>query len=146
MIAQGLSRDSIPQNFLSPFPLVHHVCGDMMKSMSFLEANDTDLVTASRAGDRDAFGEIVSRYQSLVCSVAYSATGGLAQSEDLAQETFVAAWKSLGHLNDPSRLRSWLCGIARNRDGSFRCPRLFHAATNVSCARSSLCARLPVEE
>jgi hypothetical protein len=49
-----------------------------------------------------------------VCSLAYSATGSLSQSEDLAQETFIAAWKGLRTLRDPERLRSWLCGIARN--------------------------------
>jgi DNA-directed RNA polymerase specialized sigma24 family protein len=41
----------------------------------------------SLAGNRDAFGWIVARYQSLLCSLAYSATGSLNQSEDLAQET-----------------------------------------------------------
>lgn len=76
---------------------------------------DAALVTASLAGDREAFGLIVTRYQSLVCSLAFSATGSLTQSEDLAQETFVAAWKSLGDLREPGKLRSWLCRIARNR-------------------------------
>jgi DNA-directed RNA polymerase specialized sigma24 family protein len=33
----------------------------------------------------------------------------------LAQETFVAAWKTLGDLREPIRLRPWLCGIARHR-------------------------------
>jgi len=32
----------------------------------------------------------------------------------MAQETFVTAWKQLGTLREPERLRSWLCGIARN--------------------------------
>ncbi len=76
--------------------------------------NDAELVGASLAGDRDAFGQIVARYQSLVCSLAYSATGSLSQSEDLAQETFVAAWKQLSGLREPEKLRAWLCGIARN--------------------------------
>ncbi|MFO1501374.1 MAG: sigma-70 family RNA polymerase sigma factor [Verrucomicrobiota bacterium] len=75
---------------------------------------DAELVSASRAGNRDAFGQIVARYQSLVCSVAYSATGSLSQSEDLAQETFLAAWKHLDQLREPGKLRSWLCGIARH--------------------------------
>lgn len=77
--------------------------------------NDAELVSASLAGDRDAFGQIVSRYQSLICSLAYSATGSLGQSEDLAQETFITAWKHLRHLRQQSNLRAWLCGIARNR-------------------------------
>ncbi|MDB6059220.1 MAG: polymerase sigma factor [Verrucomicrobiales bacterium] len=78
------------------------------------QGNDSELVARSLAGDRHAFGEIVARYQSLVCSLAYSATGSLAQSEDLAQETFLAAWKQLNALREPAKLRSWLCAIARN--------------------------------
>ena len=76
---------------------------------------DEDLVAASLDGSRDAFGHIVARYQSLICSMAYSATGSLGQSEDLAQETFITAWKHLRLLREPGKLRSWLCGIARNR-------------------------------
>lgn len=74
---------------------------------------DTELVTQSLEGDRDAFGQIISRYQSLICALAYSATGNLGQSEDLAQETFITAWTRLGHLRERHKLRAWLCGIAR---------------------------------
>src|SRR5215475_1072737 len=81
--------------------------------------NDADLVNATLAGNRDAFSRIVSRYQSLICSLAYSATGSLGQSEDLAQETFITAWKHLGHLRERHKLRAWLCGIARNRINNF---------------------------
>jgi RNA polymerase sigma factor (sigma-70 family) len=49
-----------------------------------------------------------------VKALAYSATGNLSQSEDLAQETFVTAWKQLRNLREPEKLRSWLCRIARN--------------------------------
>jgi len=76
--------------------------------------SDTDLVSEALSGNRDAFGQIVSRYQNLICSVAYSATGSLATSEDLAQETFITAWKQLAGLREPEKLRAWLCGIARN--------------------------------
>src|SRR6516164_8829299 len=76
--------------------------------------SDSELVTLSLAGDRDAFGRIVTRYQTLLCSLAYSATGSLSQSEDLAQETFVTAWKQLADLREPEKLRSWLCRISRN--------------------------------
>jgi len=79
------------------------------------EQNDADLVARSLAGDRDAFSRIVSRYQTLICSLAYSRIGNLGQSEDVAQETFITAWKHLRHLRDPAKLRSWLCGILRNR-------------------------------
>ena len=87
--------------------------------MSVAANNDAELVGGSLAGNRDAFGQIVSRYQSLICSLAYSATGSLGQSEDLAQETFITAWKYLGHLRERDKLRAWLCGIARNRINNF---------------------------
>ena len=82
--------------------------------MSVAADNDAELVSASLSGNRDAFGQIVSRYQSLVCSLAFSATGSLGHSEDLAQETFVTAWKQLAGLREPEKLRPWLCGIAHN--------------------------------
>jgi RNA polymerase sigma factor (sigma-70 family) len=75
--------------------------------------SDTQLVEWSLTGDRNAFRQIVERYQALVCSITYNATGSLTLSEDLAQETFVAAWKQLSDLREPAHLRAWLCGITR---------------------------------
>jgi len=85
------------------------------ETMSLTALDDSNLVIASLSGDREAFGQIVARYQSLICSLAYSATGSLGTSEDLAQETFITAWRHLGHLRERDKLRPWLCGIARNR-------------------------------
>jgi hypothetical protein len=56
---------------------------------------DAELVGLCLNGDRDASGRIVERYQSLVCALAYSVCGDLARSEDLAQETSIAAWRQL---------------------------------------------------
>ena len=89
----------------------------MTQRMFTAGSNDAELVAGSLAGQRDAFRAIVERYQSLICSQAYCATGSLSQSEDLAQETFVIAWRQLAELREPAKLRSWLCGIARNRIG-----------------------------
>jgi zinc protease len=65
-------------------------------------------------GSDAAFEALVRRYQSLVCSVAYSACGNVSQSEDVAQETFWTAWRQRASLERPERLKAWLCGIARN--------------------------------
>ena len=74
---------------------------------------DEDLVLASLGGDREAFGQIVERYQRLLCSLAYSSVGNLSESEDIAQEAFLTAWQKMGDLKDPAKLRPWLCGIVR---------------------------------
>ncbi|MCL2700130.1 MAG: sigma-70 family RNA polymerase sigma factor [Phycisphaerae bacterium] len=76
--------------------------------------SDEQLVALCRGGDRDAFGVVVSRYQSLICALTYAGCGDVHRSEDVAQETFLQAWKHLGDLKEAGRLRSWLCGIARN--------------------------------
>jgi len=76
--------------------------------------DDARLVELSREGDRDAFRRIVERYQSLISALTYSACGNLQASEDLAQVTFITAWCQLRNLHEPSKLKSWLCSIARN--------------------------------
>lgn len=76
--------------------------------------SDAELLEASRRGEREAFGALIERYQGVVCAVSYSRTGNRALSEDVAQDTFIAAWHQLDRLREPSRLRAWLCGIARN--------------------------------
>ena len=89
----------------------------MMKTeaMPAAHENDVELVAKCLDGNQDAFRQIVERYQTLICSLAYCATGSMTQSEDLAQETFVTAWKELPKLREPAKLRPWLCGIIRFR-------------------------------
>ncbi|HUJ09045.1 MAG TPA: sigma-70 family RNA polymerase sigma factor [Verrucomicrobiae bacterium] len=86
----------------------------MKTTMAPESVSDEQLVAWSLTGDRDAFGLIVQRYQALVCSITYGGTGSLMLSEDLAQETFLTAWRKLTGLADATKVRAWLCGIARN--------------------------------
>lgn len=76
--------------------------------------SDASLVEQSLAGDNDAFGRIVARYQSPICALAYSACGNVSRSEDIAQEIFITAWRKLNNLHKPPRFKAWLYGIARN--------------------------------
>ena len=93
-------------------------------ALSLATLSDAELVAACSGGDRHAFGAIVDRYMRLLCSLAYSATGSVSESEDVAQEAFVTAWQQMHELREPEKLRPWLCGIlrfklsrARRRDG-----------------------------
>ena len=65
---------------------------ESIKNMSGTATDDAELAREARDGDRDAYGRIVARYQSLICSLAYCRTGSVSRSEDIAQETFVTAW------------------------------------------------------
>jgi RNA polymerase sigma factor (sigma-70 family) len=77
--------------------------------------SDAELCRACCVGERDAFRQVVQRYQGLVTSITYNATGDIPISEDLAQDTFLQAWRKMGSLREPEKLGGWLCTIARNR-------------------------------
>ncbi|GEA12167.1 sigma-70 family RNA polymerase sigma factor [Alteromonas sp. KUL49] len=90
------------------------------KSNTAAQIDDSALVIQSLGGDRDAFCEIVARYQNLLCSLAYSSVGDIKLSEDIAQESFIEAWKKLDTLREPQKLKAWLCGILRFKVSLFR--------------------------
>ena len=67
------------------------------------------------AGDQDAYGELVLRWQSAALSQANSVLRSVYLSEDAVQDAFVAAWLKLNTLADPSKFGAWVCKAARNR-------------------------------
>jgi RNA polymerase sigma-70 factor (ECF subfamily) len=75
---------------------------------------DRALVEAAAAGSRDAFDELVRRHQVAIVSLARVLTSGRGDAEDLAQEVFVRAWKSLGTFRGDSAFRTWLHRVAIN--------------------------------
>jgi RNA polymerase sigma factor (sigma-70 family) len=82
-------------------------------------STDAELVAATLGGSRESFGTLVERHQQFVCALAYSKTGSVATSEDIAQETFLSAWKNLASLRAPENFRGWLCGTTRNLAAKF---------------------------
>jgi RNA polymerase sigma-70 factor, ECF subfamily len=69
---------------------------------------DSGWIERSRAGDLEAFGALVERYQRMVNALAYRMTGSTADAEDLAQETFIRAYERLGSFRGAARFSSWL--------------------------------------
>ena len=102
------------------------------KRLVLNSADDASLVMHSLGGNRDAFCEIVTRYQNLLCSLAYSSVGDLKQSEDIAQEAFIEAWMKLDTLRDPEKLKAWLCGILRFKVSHHRRKEHRHSAHHQS--------------
>jgi RNA polymerase sigma-70 factor (ECF subfamily) len=71
-------------------------------------------VAQALAGSQSAFEQIVRRYQRPVISLIARMTGDRSLAEDLAQETFVKAFRSLAAFDTTRRLSSWLFRIAHN--------------------------------
>lgn len=68
----------------------------------------------ARAGDQDAFRELVDPYARELGLHCYRILGSLEDAEDVLQETFLAAWQALANF-DGRLLRAWLYRIATNR-------------------------------
>jgi RNA polymerase sigma-70 factor (ECF subfamily) len=75
---------------------------------------DRGLVDAAAAGSREAFDELVLRYQGPVFNLVRAMTAGDTDAEDLAQEAFVRAWRSIAAFRADSTFRTWIFGIAIN--------------------------------
>jgi RNA polymerase sigma-70 factor (ECF subfamily) len=73
-----------------------------------------ELIRRACHGDEEAFRRIFERFARPIMSFLYDMVGRQELAEDLAQETFVRAYRSLKTLRDPTRLSTWLFGIARN--------------------------------
>ncbi|MFL5352020.1 RNA polymerase sigma factor [Archangium sp.] len=80
------------------------------------EPSDTELISRVLVrDDRRAFGELVARHQSAVRGLLRRLTGGdLAQADDLAQETFLRAYRGLRGYRGGAKFSSWLYRIACN--------------------------------
>ncbi|HEY7912919.1 MAG TPA: sigma-70 family RNA polymerase sigma factor [Blastocatellia bacterium] len=73
-----------------------------------------ELISRVRRGDDEAFRLIFDRYARPIISFIYDMVGQRDLAEELAQETFVRAYKSLNALRDDAKLSTWLFGIAKN--------------------------------
>ena len=75
---------------------------------------EVSLVERAQRGDRAAFEELVRRTSRLIYARLYLETGDAHRTEDLLQETYLTAFRSLGRLDSPGRFRPWLLRIAQN--------------------------------
>jgi RNA polymerase sigma-70 factor (ECF subfamily) len=75
---------------------------------------DEQIVSRTLAGDRDAFGILVHKYQEMVFAYAFQKVRNEADAQDVMQEVFLRAYRSLYALRHPHRFRSWLYTIMSN--------------------------------
>jgi RNA polymerase sigma-70 factor (ECF subfamily) len=80
-----------------------------------METDTTDLITRARAGDHNAFRDLVEGHSHELQVHCYRILGSLQDAEDALQETLVSAWRNLGEFGQRSSLRTWLYQIATNR-------------------------------
>jgi len=77
-------------------------------------SDDAELIAAAKRGDRKAFSDLVVKYQRRVYLAALHVTGNHSDADDVAQETFVKAYRHLAGFDGRSDLFTWLYRIAVN--------------------------------
>lgn len=77
-------------------------------------AEDAALVLRAQAGDPDAFGRLYDRWIDRVHALARRVVRDPDLAEEVAQDAFLSAWRSLGGLQDPNAFGGWLLRITRN--------------------------------
>jgi RNA polymerase sigma-70 factor (ECF subfamily) len=78
------------------------------------ETSDGVLVARALAGERQAFGVLVTRHQDRMLAYARYMGFGEAQASDLVQDAFVRAYRHLRRCGDPERFNGWLFKILSN--------------------------------
>ncbi len=76
---------------------------------------EEEAIERCRRGDREAYGPLVERYQRMVFTLAYRMLGDENAAKDAVQESFIAAYLSLGSFRKNSKFSSWLCGITLHK-------------------------------
>ena len=78
------------------------------------DVSELDLVKRCQAGDTEAFDELVTRYRTRVFGMIYNMVRSEQDAWDLAQESFLKAWKSIGRFRGQSSFYTWIYRIIMN--------------------------------
>ncbi len=75
------------------------------------EVDLPSLLSAAQSGDADAFGELCRAHETRLFRQALALCGNHSAAEELAQDTLIAAWKSIRRYHGRCQLFTWLCAI-----------------------------------
>ena len=78
-----------------------------------VEAEDAALAARAKAGDHEAFGELVRRHNAAMLAIARAYFASEADAEDAVQEAFVKAFRSLDQLAFNHRFAAWVARITK---------------------------------
>ena len=79
-----------------------------------MSSTDEELVARSRGGDLDSFNQLVLRWERPIYALAYRVIGREEDARDVAQETFLRAFRALGGFKGQAKFSSWLYRITLN--------------------------------
>jgi len=84
------------------------------KETNYSSPDEKEFITLSMNGDMQAFEALVFSYEKKIVAAAYRLCGNREEGEDLAQETFLKAWRALSGYRGQASFFTWLMAILRN--------------------------------
>jgi len=88
---------------------------------------ERDLLVRARNHDQSAFVCLIEQYRRLVLSLAFQMTGSTADMDDLAQETFLRAYRNLNGFRGDASFKTWLVRIVMNLSSNYRRSQRAHS-------------------
>ena len=95
------------------------------------EISNSELVKKSQLGEKAAFEQLVIRHQELVFSLAYKLTGNREMANDVAQESFIRAWKAIEKFRGDTTFSTWIYRITVNTAWTLRKKAKKHNTLNI---------------
>ncbi len=95
------------------------------------EISNSELVQKSQLGDKAAFEQLVLRHQDLVFSLSFKLTGNRDMANDVAQESFIRAWKAIEKFRGDSTFGTWIYRITVNTAWTLRKKAKKHNTLNI---------------
>ena len=95
------------------------------------EVSNSELVKKSQLGDKSAFEELIKRHQDLVFSLSFKLTGNRELANDVAQESFIRAWKAIEKFRGDSTFGTWIYRITVNTAWTLRKKAKKHYSLNI---------------
>ena len=83
-------------------------------TLAQVDVSELDLVKQCQAGNTEAFDQLVTRYRTRVFAMIYNMVHNEQDAWDLAQDSFVKAWKSIGRFRGRSSFYTWIYRIVMN--------------------------------
>jgi RNA polymerase sigma-70 factor (ECF subfamily) len=103
------------------------------KTMPSSDGDELDLVVRAQSGDHKAFDQLTLKYRPKVFKLAKRFTGNCSDAEDVAQETFIKAYRGLGTFRRECAFYTWLFRIATNSAKNVLMARVRNSAAS-TCA------------
>ena len=83
-------------------------------TLAQVDVSELDLIKQCQAGQTEAFDQLVTRYRTRIFAMIYNMVHNEQDAWDLAQDSFVKAWKSIGRFRGQSSFYTWIYRIVMN--------------------------------